>query len=256
MDFNVVLDTTNPPTQTISALPLERTWWTVKAYDPFGSSIYADPRLIRLPENRPPVANAGLDQVLYAGLNGKATVTLDGSKSTDPDGDTLAYTWAWVADGKACLSNAMSLSLDLPAGVHTIQLMVNDGHVNSEPSAVTVTVVAPFECDVKVAPSAINLRSNGPHILACVRFPAGLTTTQVESDSPLLIYPGGIAAMRRWTEIGDAGQVSVFAFFNRDALADLLQPGPADLMVVGKLRSGQMFYGSDTVKVIGNDKKK
>src|SRR5262249_30268949 len=96
MDFMVVSDTATPPSQTITALPSEHTWWTVRAYDQFGSTIYADPQLINLPPNRPPVADAGLDQVVYAGLDGTATVSVSGSNSSDPDGDSLNYTWAWL----------------------------------------------------------------------------------------------------------------------------------------------------------------
>src|SRR5262249_32459465 len=149
MDFTMLSDTAAPPNQSLSALPQAQTWWTVRAYDQFGSTIYADPRLLKLPDNNPPVADAGPDQIIYAGLDGIATVTLDGSKSTDPDGNPLSFTWAWGLGANGYLSNGVSLTLALPIGVHTFQLMVNDGHVNSEPAAVKVTVVAPLECEVK-----------------------------------------------------------------------------------------------------------
>jgi len=140
MDFSVISDTPNPPSQLITTLPLERTWWTVRAYDQFGSTIYADPRLINRPGNRSPVADAGADQVLYAGLNGKATVVLDGSASTDAEGEALGYTWAWAIGATTYQSNGVNLTLDLPVGVHPIQLVVNDGHVDSLGAQVLVTV--------------------------------------------------------------------------------------------------------------------
>jgi hypothetical protein len=43
MDYNVVTETPEPPEVVVTQLPFERTWWTVRAYDAYGSSIYADP---------------------------------------------------------------------------------------------------------------------------------------------------------------------------------------------------------------------
>lgn len=36
-------DTPFPPSESVIAFPFEQTWWTVKAYDQYGSTIYADP---------------------------------------------------------------------------------------------------------------------------------------------------------------------------------------------------------------------
>jgi hypothetical protein len=43
MDYTIISDTPVPPDEVIMTLPFEETWWTVKAYDQFGSTIYADP---------------------------------------------------------------------------------------------------------------------------------------------------------------------------------------------------------------------
>ena len=43
MDYNIISDTPDPPNEVIITLPFEETWWTVRAYDQFGSTIYADP---------------------------------------------------------------------------------------------------------------------------------------------------------------------------------------------------------------------
>jgi hypothetical protein len=43
MDYMVVSDTPEPPTEVITTFPFEQTFWTVRIYDEFGSTIYADP---------------------------------------------------------------------------------------------------------------------------------------------------------------------------------------------------------------------
>jgi len=43
MDYIVASDTPNPPTEVITTFPFEQTFWTVRVYDKFGSTIYADP---------------------------------------------------------------------------------------------------------------------------------------------------------------------------------------------------------------------
>jgi hypothetical protein len=43
MDYMIVSDTPAPPSEVITSFPYEQTWWTIKVYDAFGSTIYADP---------------------------------------------------------------------------------------------------------------------------------------------------------------------------------------------------------------------
>ena len=43
--------------------------------------------------NRPPIANAVSGQTLECASPGGALATLDGSKSSDPDGDRLSFVW-------------------------------------------------------------------------------------------------------------------------------------------------------------------
>ncbi len=45
-DYMVVSDTPAPPAEVITSLPFEQTWWTVKARDAYGSTIFADPKLV------------------------------------------------------------------------------------------------------------------------------------------------------------------------------------------------------------------
>ena len=91
--------------------------------------------------NAPPVADAGPDQTALVG----ATVTLDGSGSTDADGDDLTYDWtlpAAPAGSTAILADPTTinphLTLDRP-GDYTAQLVVHDGQADSAPDTVTIS---------------------------------------------------------------------------------------------------------------------
>ncbi len=96
------------------------------------------------PANSAPVANAGAN----ASADELASVTLDGSASTDADGDSLTYLWTQTGGTTVTLTNATSAqaSFDAPdvTAINTptvlmFQLQVSDGKANGTAS-VTVTV--------------------------------------------------------------------------------------------------------------------
>lgn len=92
-----------------------------------------------LPGNSAPVANAGPDQTVTTG----ALVHLDGSASSDVDGNPLTFAWSILsvpAGSTAVLSNPVVVNPTFVAdkyGSYTIQLIVNDGTVNSAPDTVS-----------------------------------------------------------------------------------------------------------------------
>lgn len=88
--------------------------------------------------NNPPVADAGADITAECD-DGQASVTLDGSGSTDPDGDTpLTYEWT---EGATVLGTGQTLMVSLPTGSHTITLTVTDPSGDSSQDTVIVNVV-------------------------------------------------------------------------------------------------------------------
>lgn len=97
--------------------------------------------------NAAPVANGGPDQNIMAG----ATVSLDGTGSTDANADPLAFSWSMTskpAGSQAALSGTTSASPSFTAdkeGIYIVSLTVNDGTVDSSlPDTVQITVHKPI----------------------------------------------------------------------------------------------------------------
>ncbi|MGC8926597.1 MAG: PKD domain-containing protein, partial [Myxococcota bacterium] len=90
--------------------------------------------------NHSPVANAGKDQIAFAG----GIVKLDGSQSFDPDGDNLTYSWYQIAGDTVRLDGANNpiAQFTAPNKQTTLKflLIVNDGKLNSAPDEVTIRV--------------------------------------------------------------------------------------------------------------------
>jgi len=91
--------------------------------------------------NKAPVANAGIDQSVNEGT----IVSLDGSLSSDPDGNILTYKWTAPAGITMSSTTAANPTFTAPEvtkdSVLTFSLVVNDGFVNSIPATVKVTVL-------------------------------------------------------------------------------------------------------------------
>jgi hypothetical protein len=95
------------------------------------------------PPNQAPTANAGPDQ----SVTGGATVNLNGAGSSDPDGDTLTFTWTQTGGTGVTLNGAGTATPSFVSAAASdtliFRLVVNDGTVDSAPDEVVVTVTAP-----------------------------------------------------------------------------------------------------------------
>lgn len=89
--------------------------------------------------NIPPVAVAGDDQSLLI----NDLVSLDGSQSYDPDGNSITYKWTQISGSKVTLSDVTDVSPSFSTskiGSYSFRLVVNDGQADSLPSTVTITI--------------------------------------------------------------------------------------------------------------------
>ncbi len=92
--------------------------------------------------NHPPEAEAGADQIVGPG----ATVTLNGSGSTDPDGDSLSYDWE-QGEGPGVVVNDHTLPIatfkapEMAEATLGFTLTVDDGYGGTATDHVTITVL-------------------------------------------------------------------------------------------------------------------
>jgi PGF-pre-PGF domain-containing protein/PGF-CTERM protein len=137
--------------------------------------------------NRPPVADAGSNQ----SVNESTVVTLDGSESTDPDGDSLSYTWTQVSGPSVDLSDDNTVAPEFTAPTVStatdlvFRLMISDE--NGEMDNDTVTVAVGAVNDPPVADAGPDQEVN--------------ETTEVQLNASDSTDPDGDVVTYSWTQI-------------------------------------------------------
>jgi Bacterial Ig domain/K319L-like, PKD domain len=150
--------------------------------------------------NRPPVANAGPDQTAPIG----GTVTLNGSTSTDPDGQPITYAWSFVSrpqGSTATLADPTTVgptfSLDRE-GDYVVQLIVSDGTLTSAPDTVQIAT--------RNSPPVANAGSDQSVAVGRAVVLDGTASTDVDGD--LLTYSWSVVTRPAGSvaEIANASQ--------------------------------------------------
>jgi hypothetical protein len=143
--------------------------------------------------NQVPTSNAGPDQLVLV----NEQVALDGSGSTDPDGDPLTYAWNQTEGPvPVTLAGASSVTPTFTPpelGTYRFELVVSDGQTSSAPDSVAVTV----ENENRV-PVALVAEVSGPVNVG----------DWVILDGHASYDPDGDALGYQWTQAGGA-QVSL-----------------------------------------------
>ena len=191
--------------------------------------------------NAQPIADAGSSQTVRTG----ETVALDGSNSSDPDADALAYSWTQtdgksvtLIDAASAMPSFVAPSLKVGDADLTLKfsLVVTDSRgLASEPSTVLITVTAPnAAADVLVS---VNVSSDEA-LPADDQAEAEITVILMGSDGNQLPFGGNtveattnLGTLRQGTEVTsrrlNASLMGDYTFFLRSAT-----PGVATVSVI------------------------
>jgi hypothetical protein len=105
------------------------------------------------PNNTAPLVSAGEDMTVALG----GVVTLDGSASSDADGDSLTYEWKVVSSPSSSATSSIDFTDSVTqsitpteAGEYEISLTVNDGTVSSNADNVLISVIKPNSLPIAI----------------------------------------------------------------------------------------------------------
>ncbi|MGB0935832.1 MAG: PKD domain-containing protein [Colwellia sp.] len=128
--------------------------------------------------NHKPVANAGIDQKVPAN---NVLITLDGTASSDVDGDSLTYQWrvsSEPAGSSVSLTNSTGLMPTFTPshdGSYVVSLTVNDGLIDSLPDNVAVVVASTTNTNHAPQVALTNNASANPAVNTAILFTASVT---------------------------------------------------------------------------------
>ncbi|MBE0498727.1 MAG: hypothetical protein IBX43_05720 [Campylobacterales bacterium] len=238
-----VIDLTSVSFETTTKTEIENAIGTplisaIEAKESMDTSILTAGGTVPSASNSAPVANAGVDQ----NVNTTSTVTLNGSLSSDANLNALTYVWSIISKptgSNATLSSATAVNPTLVAdldGSYVVQLVVNDGIVNSV--ADTVTVIASTSNSAPVANAGVDQNVN--------------TTSTVTLNGSLSSDANLDALTYSWTitskPSGSNAALSSATVSNPTLIADLDGSYVIQLVV----NDGKVNSAADTVTVIAS----
>jgi uncharacterized protein (TIGR03437 family) len=188
-----------------------------------------------------PVAIAGKNRNVPTGRY----TSLDGGQSYDPDENRLTYAWTVVsAPGGSVLTSAGLLNASTPQpdflpdvnGAYTLQLMVNNGSVNSAPSLVRITAYTGVIPPNANAGAAANALKGSP-----------VELNGAASNDP---SQTGLALTYSWTvESAPAGSALGGAQIGGNTATPSFTPDVAGAFTIGLQVSDTSGSGMDTVTI-------
>jgi len=108
-----------------------------------------------------------------------------------------------------------------------------------------------IEFPMKFTPHALNPISHGKWVKVHLVLPEGFDINDVDVNSPAKLWPFGIGSEYIDAFINEEGLVEIEIGFERVVFCGVeIDNSPIEVIVIGKLTTGQDFYGKDTIRII------
>ncbi len=133
------------------------------------------------------------------------------------------------------LTNLATISSDMtPPVTASVDILTDEGGWKVE--------------SLEIIPDTIRREGTLSNIIAVLEFSEGIVKSDIANE-PLVLFPGNVKAHQQIV-IETGGKIQVVAVFNKNEVLDAIPVyGKVDVEVVGKLTTGQSFYGQATITI-------
>jgi len=216
-------------------------------------TVNSSPVAITVTVNTVPTAEAGEPQVVSADAAGARLVTLDGSKSFDPEagkGQILSYSWTCATANPGSASGPAP-SLVFPIGTHTVVLVVSDG-IESAQDTTQVTVTSALTASrVAASPSTVGRTSTVPDVKFYLLMPAGKSVSDVDTRATITLDLNGTKIPLERDLDYDHKKYTVVACADRGKILAVVGAtnGSQSGTVCARLKTGETFFGTINLNI-------
>jgi hypothetical protein len=109
----------------------------------------------------------------------------------------------------------------------------------------------PIQADVRIVPRTISLASSGKWIAAFLRLPEEYNIADIDPNS--IFLENEIEPERFW--LSEDNQIALIKF-DREQVRNILSVGKIELTITGYLMDGQLFDGTDTIRILNKGGRK
>jgi fimbrial isopeptide formation D2 family protein/uncharacterized repeat protein (TIGR01451 family) len=170
------------------------------------------------------------------------------------DDNTHTYTWSYpfISPGEVVrLEITAKVNQDTTLG----KVLTNLATISSD-AAPSVTASVDILTDeggwkvesLEIIPDTIRREGTLTDIIAVLEFSEGIAKSDIANE-PLVLFPGNIQAHQQIV-IETDGKIQLVAVFDKNEVLNAIPVyGKVDVEVVGKLTTGQSFYGQATITI-------